>query len=163
MTSADRGETWQYVCPVAQDDEVVFNETSLIETKKGDLVAFMRTANFDGKLAFARSTDGGRSFEPWQDGGFFGHPFHALRLKDGRIFLIYGYRQAPFGIRAKVLDPECTNIREAPEFIIRDDGGNGDIGYPWAALLPNGNILAAYYFNIDDGPRYIAGSLLSVE
>jgi len=163
MTSADRGETWKYVCPIAQDDKVVFNETSLIETKKGDLVAFMRTANFDGKLAFARSTDGGKSFEPWQDGKFFGHPFHAVRLKDGRILLVYGYRQAPFGIRAKLLNPDCTDIAEAPEIVIRDDGGNGDLGYPWAALLPDGNILVAYYFNIGDGVRHIAGSLLSME
>jgi len=163
MTSADRGETWQYVCPIAADDKVVFNETSLIETKKGDLVAFMRTANFDGKLAFARSTDGGRSFEPWQDGKFFGHPFHAVRLKDGRVFLIYGYRRAPFGVRAKLLNPDCTDIVEAPEIVIRDDGGNGDLGYPWAAVLPDSNILVAYYFNIGDGVRHIAGSVLSVE
>lgn len=163
LISSDRGETWEYSCPVASDDKVTFNETSLIETAKGDIIAFMRTADFDGKLAFARSTDGGKSFGKWEDGGFFGHPFHAIRLKDDRIFLVYGYRKAPFGIRAKILNPDCTNIREAPEFVIRDDGGGGDIGYPWAALLPDGKILVAYYFNINDGLRHIAGSLISVD
>jgi len=170
MTSTDRGETWTYACPIAKDDKITFNETSLIETKKGDIIAFMRTDKFDGKLAYARSTDpdgsragGGKSFEPWQDGGFFGHPFTAINLKDGRIFLIYGYRQQPFGIRAKVLNSECTDITTAPEFVIRDDGGGGDLGYPWAVQLPNGNILTAYYFNIGDGNRHIAGSILSLE
>jgi sialidase-1 len=123
----------------------------------------MRTDGFDGKLAYARSTDGGKSFEHWRDGGFFGHPFHAIHLPDGRILLVYGYRKEPFGIRAKILNPECTDIETAPEFVLRDDGGNFDIGYPWVALLPNGNVLVAYYFNIKDGTRHIAGSILKVE
>jgi len=162
LTSSDKGETWQYVCPIAEDETACFNETSLIETQKGDIVAFMRTASFDDHLAFARSTDGGKSFK-WQDGKIIGHPYHAARLKDGRIFLVYGYRHEPFGIRAKLLNPDCTDLAEAPEIIIRDDGGNTDIGYPWAALLPDGNILVAYYFNVEDGPRHIAGSLLAVD
>lgn len=163
LVSSDRGETWTYSCPVAVDDNIAFNETSIIQTAKGDFVAFMRTDKFDGKLAYARSTDGGKSFEQWQDGGFFGHPFYAMRLKDGRIFLIYGYRQKPFGIRCKILDAECTDIATAPEFVIRDDGGSGDIGYPWAVQLPNGKILAAYYFNLNEGNRHIAGSILELE
>lgn len=163
VTSTDRGETWTYASPIAQDDKITFNETSLIETKKGDIIAFMRTDKFDGKLVYARSTDGGKSFGPWQDGGFFGHPFTAINLKDGRIFLIYGYRKEPFGIRAKILNPDCMDITTAPEFVIRDDGGGGDLGYPWAVQLPDGNILTAYYFNIGDGNRHIAGSILSLE
>lgn len=163
LTSSDRGEKWEYVCPIAQDDNVVFNETSLVETAKGDLIAFLRTDKLGGKLAYARSTDGGKTFGPWQDGKFFGHPFQATRLKDGRIFLIYGYRKAPFGIRARLLNADCTDIAEAPELIIRDDGGSEDLGYPWSVQLPDGKILAAYYINQANGPRYIAGSLIEVE
>lgn len=162
LTSSDKGETWQYACPIAEDEKASFNETSLIETKKGDIVAFMRTRDFDDHLAVARSTDGGKSFK-WEDGKIVGHPYYAMKLKDGRVFLVYGYRHEPFGIRARLLNPDCTDISEAPEIVIRDDGGNGDLGYPWAALLPDGNILVAYYFNQKDGPRYIAGSILAVE
>jgi len=163
LISSDRGETWTYSCPVAKDDKITFNETSLIETPKGDLVAFMRTDKFEGKLAYARSTDGGRSFEHWKDGGFFGHPFYAMHLPDGRVLLVYGYRKEPFGIRAKILNAECTDIETAPEYVLRDDGGSGDIGYPWATMLPNGNVLVAYYFNIKDGTRHIAGSILKID
>lgn len=162
LTSSDKGETWQYACPIAEDEKASFNETSLIETKKGDIVAFMRTAGFDDHLAIARSTDGGKSFK-WEDGKIVGHPYYALKLKDDRVFLVYGYRHEPFGIRARLLNPDCTDIADAPEIVIRDDGGNGDLGYPWAALLPDGNILVAYYFNQGDGTRHIAGSILAVE
>lgn len=163
LTSVDRGETWQYVCPIAQDEKVAFTETSLIETKKGDIVAFIRTLEFDGKLAYARSTDGGKSFGQWKDGGFYGFPSHAIHLKDGRVLLVYGYRNAPFGIRGKILNAECTDIETAPEFIVREDGGNGDLGYPWAVQLADGKVLVAYYFNLQDGTRHIAGSLLEVQ
>jgi len=163
LTSSDRGETWEYACQIAEDDVAQFNETSLVETAKGDIVAFMRTEDFGGKIAYARSTDGGKSFGKWQNGEFFGHPFQATRLADGRVFLIYGYRKEPFGIRAKLLNPECTDIVEAPELVIRDDGGNGDLGYPWSVQLKDGRILAAYYFNKGDGPRHIAGSVIAVD
>lgn len=160
MISADRGRTWEYACPVATDASVVFNEASLYETPRGDLVAFLRTANFDDHTVVVRSRDGGKSFEPWQDAGWQGHPHHAIRLEDNRVFLIYGYRHPPYGIRARLLDAECTNFATAPEFVVRDDGGNADLGYPWAAALPGRRILAVYYFNRNDGLRHIAGSVL---
>jgi sialidase-1 len=160
LISADGGRTWKYSCPVASDQKVEFNETSLYETPKGDLVAFIRTANFDDHTVIARSTDGGKSFQPWQDAGFQGHPHHALRLPDNRVWLAFGYRHKPFGIRARILDAECTNASTAPEIVLRDDGGSGDLGYPWSAPLPGGHILTVYYFNTDHGgPRWIAGTI----
>ena len=162
MISADQGKTWKYSCPVAQDPKVAFNETSIYETPGGDLVAFIRTANFDDHTVIARSTDGGKSFQRWQDAGFQGHPHHALRLPDQRVLLVYGYRHQPFGIRARVLDAECTQLATAPEIVLRDDGGTGDLGYPWAVLMKDGRILVTYYFNQKDGTRHIAGSILQV-
>ena len=160
LVSEDKGFTWKDRCPVATDDSVTFNETSLYETDAGDLVAFMRTANFDGHTVVARSRDRGRSFEPWEDTGFRGHPHHACRLPDGRTLLVRGYRHEPYGIRAHALNAECTDFREAEDFVLREDGGSGDIGYPWLAVLPGGHVLAVYYFNIDGGTRHIAGTLL---
>ena len=162
LISSDRGETWSYSCPIATDPKITFNETSLYETPKGDLVAFLRTANFDDHTVVARSTDGGKNFKAWEDAGWQGHPHYALRLPDQRVLLIYGYRHPPFGIRARVLDAECTNFRTAEEIILRDDGGNGDLGYPWATMISRNRALVVYYFNQADGPRHIAGTVVEI-
>jgi hypothetical protein len=163
LVSEDKGQTWRYSAPVAVDDKVTFNEASVYETEKGDIVAFMRTANFQDQACIARSTDGGKTFQPWQGMGFKGHPLQATRLADGRVLLVYGYRHAPFGIRARVLDAECTNFATAPEIVLREDGGNVDLGYPWAVVLDEKRVLVTYYFNLADGPRHIAATLLDVQ
>ncbi len=162
LTSDDRGTTWRSAAPVAVDDKVTFNETSIYETPKGDLVAFLRTANFDDHACLARSTDGGKTFQPWQDMGFQGHPLNALRLPDQRVLLTYGYRHKPFGIRARVLDAECTDFATAAEIVLRDDGGGFDLGYTWPVVLDPKHVLVVYYFNIADGPRHIAGTVLEI-
>jgi hypothetical protein len=68
----------------------------------------------------------------------------------------------PFGIRARILNPECTDFATAPEFIIRDDGGSSDLGYSWSAMLDRKKALVVYYFNHDNGTRYIAGTILEI-
>ncbi len=160
MVSEDGGRNWKYRCLIARDPDVTFNETSLIETPSGHLVAFLRTAQFDDHTVIARSTDGGKSFLPWEDAGFQGHPHYALKLPDNRVLLIYGYRHKPYGIRARILDSECRNSATAPEIILRDDGGTSDLGYPWASIMADGRILVVYYFNKNDGLRHIAGTIL---
>ncbi|HEY0549076.1 MAG TPA: sialidase family protein, partial [Verrucomicrobiae bacterium] len=150
MISPDKGNSWQYSCPIAQDPKIEFNETSLYETPKSDLVAFVRSEGFNDHTVIARSKDHGKSFV-WEDSGFQGHPHYALPLPDNRVLLVYGYRHAPFGIRARVLDSECTNAAVAEEFVLRDDGGNGDLGYPWATMVSKNRALVVYYFNRADG------------
>jgi sialidase-1 len=162
MISTDSGSTWNYSCPIATDEKVAFNETSVYETPKGDLVAFLRSENFNDHTCIARSTDGGKSFGPWRDAGFQGHPHYALRFPDNRVLLVYGYRHAPFGVRARVLDAECNNLG-GEEIIIRSDGGSGDLGYPWATLLSKNRALVVYYMNHANGTRYIGGSILGFE
>jgi sialidase-1 len=162
LFSEDKGLTWKYSCPVASDPVVTFNETSVYETISGDIVAFMRTADFGDTACIARSTDGGRSFGKWQSMGFQGHPVNALRLPDNRVLLTYGYRHKPFGIRARILNRDCTDFKNASEIIIRDDGGNSDIGYSWPVLMDDNRILIVYYFNTDNGTRYIAGTIMEL-
>ena len=163
LISEDKGLSWKYSCPIAEDKEAAFNETSVYETPKGDLVAFLRTAGLEDQACIARSTDGGKSFGPWKKMGFQGHPLQALRLPDNRVFLVYGYRHEPMGIRARILNPECTDYETAEEIVIRDDGGGSDLGYPWAIMLDDKHILVTYYFNIEKRTRHIAGSVLEIE
>ena len=163
LISEDKGLTWEYSCPVATDENAAFNETSIYETPKGDLVAFIRSAGLEDQACIARSTDGGKSFSPWKKMGFQGHPLQATRLPDNRVLLVYGYRHKPYGIRARILNAECTDYDTAEEIIIRTDGGTTDIGYPWATVIDENKVLVTYYFNLDNGTRHIAGTILEIE
>jgi sialidase-1 len=162
LVSTDKGLTWAYSAPVAVDPKVSFNEASVYETPRGDVVAFLRTADFDDQACIARSTDKGKTFQPYQGMGFKGHPLQALRLPDNRVLLVYGYRHKPLGIRARVLNAECTDFATAPEIVLRQDGGSTDIGYPWAVSLDAKRALVVYYFNLANGPRHIAGTILEI-
>jgi sialidase-1 len=162
LVSDDKGLTWNYSASVASDEKISFDETSIYETPKGDLVAFLRTAGMQGDLSWiSRSTDGGKTFS-WKSMGFYGHPLHALRLPDKRVLLTYGYRHKPLGIRGRILNAECTDFETAPEFVIRDDGGTGDLGYCWSTMMDNNRVLVVYYFNTDNGKRFIAGTILEI-
>ncbi|MBK8882406.1 MAG: exo-alpha-sialidase [Bacteroidales bacterium] len=163
LISSDKGMTWKYSCPVAADPKVTFNETSVYETPKGDIVAFLRTADYDDMACIARSTDGGKSFTGWKSMGFQGHPLNAIRLPDNRVLLTYGYRHKPFGIRARILNPECTDFATAQEIVLREDGGNSDIGYSWPVLMDGNRVLVTYYFNKENGTRHIAGTILEIK
>ncbi|WP_423126708.1 sialidase family protein [Gaoshiqia sp. Z1-71] len=163
LISEDKGLSWSYSCPVAVDNEISFNETSLYETPNGDLVAFLRTADMpDHHSCIARSSDGGKSFR-WQSMNFYGYPLHALKLPDNRVLLTYGYRNKPYGIRGRILNPECSDFETAAEFVIRDDGGTSDLGYSWAVQLDKKRVLVVYYFNTNNGNRYIAGTILEIQ
>ncbi len=164
LISEDKGLTWEYSCPVATDEKAVFNETSVYETPQGDLVAFMRTARLEDQACIARSTDAGKSFGPWKKMGFQGHPLQATRLPDDRVLLVYGYRHKPYGIRARILNAECTDYETAEEIVLRTDGGGSDIGYPWASVIDENHVLVTYYFYTDDDrTRHIAGTVLELE
>jgi hypothetical protein len=162
LISDDKGATWSYGCPIASDAQGTFNETSLLWTAKGELVAFLRSGNRGGRPAVARSTDGGKSFGPWTDAGFVGEPLHALDLGDKGVLLTYGYRKPPYGIRARLLNSDCTDFATAQEIVLREDGGGADLGYPWSVRLDEKRVLVAYYFNQANGTRHIAGSIVEI-
>jgi len=103
------------------------------------------------------------SFEPQEDMGFHAQPMNVLRLPDNDVLLTYGYRVPPYGIRAKILNAECTNFREAEEIILRNDGDSTDLGYTWPVLLNNRKVLVVYYFNNDPGSRSIMGTIIEFE
>ena len=162
LVSEDGGISWTHRSHLAGDESVVMNETSLIQTVGGDLVAFVRTASFGDHGLLVRSRDMGATWEPWEDLGVVGHPYHAVRLPCGHVLIAYGYRHEPFGIRVRVMDPECIAFVEG-EIVLRADGGNTDIGYPWACVTPEGRVLVTYYINHGDGTRYIAGTFLAID
>lgn len=173
LRSTDRGETWQNYSLMAFDPthQKNFLEANLYRTESGRLIGLYRTQTdyiaakkagipFDEtylNLHISVSEDDGKTFAPVQEipNCWGSNPFHALRLRNGKVLLTYGYRRAPFGIRARLCNAELTDISEAPELILRDDAPNSDLGYPNAIELDNGDILVTYYISAKDGVRTI--------
>ena len=84
-----------------------------------------------------------------------------MRLRDGRIVVLFARRKRPTGIGLFVSEDDGATW--SAEAIVRDDGSGGDLGYPVATQLDDGRIFTAYYFMEDDGnnfggTRHIAGS-----
>jgi hypothetical protein len=160
--SVDGGLNWQAKGMITDQlpDPIGICEPSLAQTSDGGLLAFHRTFDNNDCLVTFRSDDGGEVWSDLTSHTLQGHPYDALVLPDGRIFLAYGYRHQPAGIRARLIDPEMSDFGTAHEFVIRDDGPSFDLGYPWAQLLPDGRILVVYYICDDQGVRHIAGSVI---
>lgn len=73
-----------------------------------------------------------------------GNPPALLKLKDGRLCVTYGVRSAPFEMQA-LFSSDNGHTWSTP-FVIEGNGGGRDIGYPRNVLLPDGNVVTAYYF-----------------
>jgi hypothetical protein len=93
---------------------------------------------FLGKLA---DTD---TFEEQHNG----NPPSLVRLRDGRLCGIYGYRAPPFGMRAKVSSDNGHTWSE--EIVLRDDARTWDIGYPKSVVRPDGQIVSTYYYTTEE-------------
>ena len=166
----DRGRTWEQRSVIADTGELWFHEPNLYRTPSGKLIALLRTTDRREGVSDERrhplytceSYDNGLTWSI-----FTGHPiyspspFHLLRLASGRTLLTYGYRLPPYGIRALILNSECTDWETAPETIVRVDGPNKDIGYTCSVQADNGDIVVMYYYADEPGGLcYIAASRL---
>ncbi len=92
------------------------------------------------------------------DTGDGGNPASLNLLADGRLLLVYGSRKPPFSICATV--SEDGGATWSTPRVLRDDGGNHDIGYPRTVVRADGKAVTSYYFNdSSDGERYIAATV----
>lgn len=87
-----------------------------------------------------------------------GNPASLVRLADGRLCCVYGYRAEPFGMRV-VTSRDDGRTWSAPR-TLREDAADWDLGYPRSIVRPDGRIVSVYYFNDASGPeRYIAATI----
>ncbi len=150
----------------------VFEEPCLYITPENQFVLFCRChRNVDGKrfpratCVYSRSFDDGATWSEPVDAGFHAEPMAAYRLEDGRVLLAYGYRKPDGrGVRARICDAELTDVETAEEFVIRDDNGSIDCGYPNIAPLGGGRYLVVYYMNKPEyaGDGAIHGTILKI-
>ena len=113
-----------------------------------------------------RSDDEGRSWHflcqpvAFREPNHSGNPPVLLRLPDERLALIYGNRDRPHTIGARLSGDAGASWSD--EITLRGGGGSGDMGYVRGVALDDGRIVAAYYFNDrpdGDGERFIGATL----
>lgn len=159
--SSDGGESWDYQPHIIACEGIGLQEPTLAKWPRDKITAFHRTSNNDDKLVIATSHDDGYTFDDPETVDITGHPYDALVLPDGRLFLVYGYRHEPMGVRARLVE-EGQALADADEIIIRDDSPSRDTGYPSATVLQDGRILVIYYISDKHGIRGIEGSIIEV-
>ena len=112
VASDDGGMSWDFRGNIASPQlGTHFNETEVIETPSGDIVAYMRPTFDDSDDMYiytATSSDGGSTWSPARRENVWGYPTSPLRMPSGRTLLAYGYRRPDWGIRAVLANEEST-------------------------------------------------------
>ncbi len=87
------------------------------------------------------------------------NPPSLIQLEDGRLCLVFGDRQEPFSICARLSSDGGKTWSD--RIVLRDDGGSRDIGYCRSVQRPDGKVVSVYYWNdAAHGPeRYIAATI----
>ncbi len=163
------GKTWQFLAWIGPEPEGFAIMPSSVRLSEDEfLVAIRRCEGEKQKnnrtfwIENYLSSDRGKTWTylntPVDKLG--GNPPSMLQLADGRICLVYGYRDDPYGIRAKISDDQGQSWGR--ELILRSDGGNWDLGYPCTVQRPDGKLVTVYYYNDHpEAERYIAATIWS--
>ncbi len=137
--------------------------------KDGDIIAVLREEDrFDNPNRGARLTQyiSGDLGKTWEFDKYIAEFKHstppAMKMSvDGILYLAYGYRDEPCGVRFRYSGDEGRTWSK--DFILRDDGGNFDLGYTRITAMPDGSMLTAYYYNNHkNGGRYIASTRFKI-
>jgi len=79
-----------------------------------------------------------------------GNPPAMVKCSDGRLCIVYGYRDFPYGIRARF---SCDKGRTwSEEYALRTDGRIWDLGYPRMVVRPDGKLVTMYYYTTKEIP-----------
>jgi BNR repeat-like domain len=160
--TTDGGRSWEFLAFIGPEPSGYAIMPSTVRASATDLVTTIRRKDPPKSWIDAyASHDDGRSWEflstPEPDTGE-GNPPSLLKLPDGRLCLIYGVRDKPYGIRARLSADRGKTWGDAVP--LREDGGASDVGYVRSALRPDGKVVAVYYFADRTGPtRYIAATI----
>ncbi len=166
VRTTDGGKTWKFLSWIAPEQGEGFSiMPASVRLGDSDILATVRDHEGPRRwIATYLSTDNGSSWEYLNDAvpdAGIGNPPAMIRLRDGRICLLYGYRAEPYSIRA-VLSSDGGRTW-GDHITLRDDGASRDIGYVRAVQRPDGKVVAVYYFTDEaSGPeRYIGATIWS--
>lgn len=167
----DGGKTWQHLSWIGPAEINSIMPASL-KLKSGKLLTIIRRTKPPMMVAF-ESDDNGKTWTQLNDPvkvDANGHPPALVQLDDGRLCLVYGIREASTmddGIGMYVTySNDGGKSWEHPTLLRGKDGAAWDIGYPRAVLLPDGKVVATYYYNNvnwGDKYRYISATIFTPE
>jgi hypothetical protein len=164
----DGGKTFEFLAWIGPEPGQGFHIMPAgVRLSETDLLVAIRCRGESGEgsrdwIDLYGSQDNGSTWSymnrPVADTGKGGNPPTLNRLSDGRLCMIYGYRNAPYGMRAKL--SQDNGLTWEDEIILRSDGGSHDIGYPRTVERPDGTLVTVYYYNdAMGGSCYIAATL----
>ncbi len=162
VRTKDGGKTWKMISFIgpepATDDKAIMPAS--VRLSSMSIVTAIRHPSW---IEMYRSDDDGATWKYWSKpapdtGAHNGNPPALVKLRDGRLVITYGYRSAPYGIRARVSSDEGKTWGD--EIVLRNDGGWWDLGYTRSVQRTDGKILTVYYFNDQpDTERYIGATI----
>ncbi|MBM3804699.1 MAG: exo-alpha-sialidase [Acidimicrobiia bacterium] len=153
LRSRDDGRTWEDASVVPTGTPAV--EISYVELPDGKLLGFARVQT-DGlgeggaALKIIESTDGGRRWTPPRSFGLGKAqiPGFPLYLKDGRLVLVYGHRQFPFGVQAIASRDGGKSWDTDHSLILSWFSWDASCGIPRSLVMPDGSIMTGYYTRV---------------
>lgn len=164
------GQTWEKLgeIPLAQDaidKGYAYCEPHGIQMPDGKIIVHIRAQTSSKTYSEhfftvmqSVSTDGGHTWSEPVRLIDHGSPPHLLRHSSGTLISVYGYRNKPFGQR--VMFSYDNGDSWEGDYILRDDGPSGDLGYPCSVELADGKILTVYYQQMgEDKPCSILSSI----
>jgi len=164
VRTTDGGKNWNFVSWIGPEPNGFSIMPSSLRISKSRILTTLRRKEGDQHWIDAWVTDDDGA--TWRflnrpaasTGGSVGNPPSLIQLKDGRLSLIYGYRSAPYGVRARLSSDKGGTWGD--EMVLRNDGGCWDLGYVRSMQRRDGKIVAVYYFNdAANRERYIAATI----
>ena len=163
--TTDGGLTWKLVSYIGGEPSGFAIMPSTVRLSGMRLLTLVRVKDGgENRIDAYTSGDNGSSWVlqgPVADtGALGGNPPMLLKLRDGRLCVTYGYRAAPYSIRARISSDSGKTW--GPVTTIRDGAATWEVGYTRSVQRPDGKIVTIYYFN--DGPhneRFVAATIWS--
>lgn len=147
IRTSDGGATWRKIGGIGPEPSGFSIMPSAVRLDDGALVAAVRRREpLRRWIGLWRSQDNGATWEQLPDPApnlGEGNPPSLIRLDDGRLCLTYAVRAEPFRVCARISGDGGETW--SPEYILRGDGVDRDIGYVQSVQTPGGHVVSVYY------------------
>ena len=151
--SKDMGRTWSDPRLITAGREV-----NLVQLPGGKLLGCVTLTNNPaerpGVIGLIESDDGGQTWTTPRRVEGLGPaqiPGYPLQLDDGRLLIIYGNRQFPFGVQAIASRDSGRTWATDQPIVLSWFSWDHHCGNPRSVLLPDGRIVTSYYARIFSG------------